>query len=78
MAKQISTMEKDVASLMGLPIEEVKNMSPLMIRNHIENMREEKMSFSSAFPIIGRGSVIRDFTTTEELDAEIDAILKND
>ena len=78
MSEHNGIVEKDVSSRLGLPIEDIKSMSPTMIRSHIEKMKKERMSFASAFPVIGRGSVLRDFASTEELNAEIDTILKND
>jgi len=70
-------VEKSAASLVGLPIETIRMYSPGELRNHLEKKNKRKFSFTSEFPVIGRGNVLRDnIATSEEINKDIDKILK--
>jgi len=72
-----SAIEKNVAALVGLPVETIREYSPRKLRNHLEKKNKRKFSFISEFPVIGRGSVLRDnIVTSEEINKDIDKILK--
>ncbi|MDR1292485.1 MAG: hypothetical protein LBJ91_03700 [Clostridiales Family XIII bacterium] len=79
MATAVNAMEKNVSSLMDMTLEEIKRMSPSEIRIHIEKSKNSKLTFVSAFPAIGRGNVLREnLATTEQLNAGVDEILRNE
>jgi len=72
-----AAVEKNASSLVGLPIEMIRMFSPNELRNHLEKKNKRKFSFSSEFPVIGRGNVLRDnIATSEEINKDIDKILK--
>jgi hypothetical protein len=71
-----AAVEKNAASLIGLPIETIRMYSPNELRNHLEKKNRRKFSFTSEFPVIGRGNVLRDnIITSEEINKGIDKIL---
>ncbi|GHS94760.1 hypothetical protein FACS1894107_15010 [Planctomycetales bacterium] len=71
-----SVVERSAEEATGLTVAEIRRMSPDKLRRHIEARNHRPMSFASAYPLIGRGSVLRDFISREELNRDIDAILK--
>ncbi len=60
----------------GMSVSAVKSSSPRSVREAIAVRSKRKVGFVSCHPVIGRGSVLRDFYTTEELDGEVDKALK--
>jgi len=73
-----TAVEKNVSALVGLPVEKIREYSPGELRNHLEKKNKRKFSFISEFPVIGRGSVLRDsIATSEKINKDIDKILKH-
>ena len=71
-----TVVEKNVESLIGLPIETIRMYSPGELRNHLEKKNKRKFSFTTEFPVIGRGNVLRDnIITSEEINKDVDKIL---
>ena len=71
-------VEKNVENLVGLSAETIRKYSPNELRLHLENKNKRKFSFTSEFPVIGRGNVLRaGIKTTEEINKDIDKILKH-
>ena len=69
-------VEKNVEDLVGLSAETIRKYSPNELRSHLENKNKRKFSFTTEFPIIGRGNVLRDnVKTSEEINRDIDKIL---
>lgn len=69
-------VEAHVEKLTGLSIELIRQMGPDELRAHLEKKNNQKLKFTSEFPIIGRGNVLRDsLKTTEQLNEEVDLIL---
>ena len=70
-------IEKNAENLIGLSAETIRKYSPNELRLHLENKNKRKFSFTSEFPVIGRGNVLRDgIKTSEEINKDIDKILK--
>ena len=71
-----SAVEKNVAALIGLPVEVIRMYSPSELRHYLEKKNKRKISFTTEFPAIGRGNVLRDnIITSEEINRDIDKIL---
>ena len=71
-----AVIEKNAEKLTGLSAEEIRRFSPGELRCYLEKKNKKKFSFTSEFPVIGRGSVLRDsIITTEKINKEIDKIL---
>ena len=71
-----TVVEKNIESLIGLPIGTIRMYSPCELRNHLEKKNKRKFSFTTEFPVIGRGNVLRDnIITSEEINKDIDKIL---
>lgn len=72
-----SHIEKNVVKVTGLTLDQIKDYSPSKFREYLEKKNNKKISFLSAFPVIGRGNVLRDnLVTSIQLNNEIDKILK--
>jgi hypothetical protein len=70
------TVEKNAETVIGLSAEEIRKYSPDELRNYLENKNRQKFIFTTEFPAIGRGNVLRDnIVTTEEINKDIDKIL---
>jgi hypothetical protein len=68
---------KNVEKKSGLTFSEIKSKDPSEIREHFEKRFNSKTIFSSEFPFIGRGNVLRDgIINHDQLNKEIDKILK--
>jgi hypothetical protein len=73
----LATVEKNAENLIGLSAETIRKYSPDELRFHLENKNKRKLSFTSEFPVIGHGNVLRDgIKTSEEINKDIDKILK--
>jgi len=73
---RFNVVEKNIAALIGLPIETIRMYSPSELRLYLEKKNKRKFSFTTEFPVIGRGNVLRDnIITTEEINRDIDKIL---
>jgi len=71
-----AAVEKNVENLIGLSAETIRKYSPDELRRHLEKKNKRKFSFTTEFPIIGRGNVLRDgIKTSEEINRDIDKIL---
>ena len=69
-------IEKNAEKLIGLSAEEIRRYSPSELRRFLENKNKKKLSFTTEFPVIGRGNVLRDsIITSEKINKEIDKIL---
>ena len=69
-------IEKNIESLTGLSAETIRKYSPGELRLHLEERNKRKLSFTTEFPVIGRGNVLRDnVKTSEEINKDIDKIL---
>lgn len=72
-----SYIEKKVVENTGLSLAQIKDYSPSKFREYLEKKNNKKFSFLSAFPVIGRGNVLRDnLISSSQLNSEIDKILK--
>ena len=72
-----SFVEKSAQNCTNLTLEQLKSISPNMLRAHLSTLTNKKISFISEFPYIGRGNVLREeLIDTEKLNNEIDKILK--
>jgi len=66
----------NAAQRVGLAPDQMKSMSPEEIRKHLTKKTGKPLTFSTAFPFIGRGNVLRDgIITAKEIDRDIDRIL---
>jgi hypothetical protein len=71
-----AVVEKNVENLIGLSAETIRKYSPNELRHHLEEKNKRKFSFTTEFPIIGRGNVLRDgIKTSKEINKDIDRIL---
>jgi hypothetical protein len=71
--KQLS---ENISKKIGLSMEELKRLNPTEIAFFLEKKHNKKLSFSSEFPFIGRGNVLRDgVVTSEQINKDIDRIL---
>ena len=71
-----TTVEKNAETLVGLPAEKIRMLAPDELRAYLEDKNKRKLSFTTEFPVIGRGNVLRDsIITTEEINKAIDKIL---
>jgi hypothetical protein len=71
-----NVIEKNIEARVGLPIETIRMYSPDELRLHFEKKNKRKFSFTTEFPVIGRGNVLRDnIITSEEINKDIDKIL---
>lgn len=76
MKSSIKNVESRIAALTGLSVSDIKGYSPEELRAHLESRSKKKLSFVSAFPVIGRGNVLRDdIESTESINKDIDKIL---
>ncbi len=67
---------KNVENHVGLSSQEIKDKSPEKIKEHLIKKTGKNISYESAFPVIGRGNVLRDsIVTSKEINKEIDKIL---
>lgn len=74
--KLTTELEQVIARKVGLNIEQLRQANPVDIAKHIERKTHKKLSFSSQFPFIGRGNVLRDgVVTSDQINKDIDRIL---
>lgn len=72
-----SVVEKNAEKITGLTLNEIKAISPEKFRSYLEHKNHKPFSFTSEFPVIGRGNVLRDnLVSTKTLNSEIDRILQ--
>jgi len=71
-----ATIENNVEKVVGLSAEEIRRYSPGELRRYLEKRNKKKLSFTTEFPVIGRGNILRDsIITSEEINKDIDKIL---
>jgi len=71
-----TAVEKNAERVVGLSAEEIRKYSPDELRRFLERRNKKKLFFTTEFPVIGRGNVLRDsIITSEEINKEIDKIL---
>lgn len=71
------TVENSAQKATNLSLSQIKSFTPAQMRHHLESEKKRQFSFTSEFPYIGRGNVLRDsIKDTGELNKEIDKILK--
>jgi len=76
MLKLNSILASNIAKKIGLTIEEIRYENPTEIALIIEQKQNKKLSFSSEFPFIGRGNILRDgIVTSQNINKDIDRIL---
>jgi hypothetical protein len=69
-------LNKNIESAVGMSIDEIKSISPEDYRAFMERKNNSKMRYSSEFPSIGRGNILReDLIDGDALNAEIDELL---
>ena len=67
---------KNIEKKLGLSIEEVHLLNPIEISQKIEQNTGRSLSFSSEFPYIGRGNILRDgLFEHKQINNDIDRIL---
>ena len=72
-----SGVEKSAERATGLPLGQIKSMSPEGFRTYLEQKNKKSFSFTSEFPFVGRGNVLRDsLISSSSLNSEIDEILR--
>jgi hypothetical protein len=71
-----TVVEKNAENLIGLSADTIRKYSPDELRLHLENKNKREFSFTTEFPIIGRGNVLRDsIKTSKEINRDVDRIL---
>jgi len=71
-----AAIEKNAEKVIGLSAEEIRKYSPGELRRYLEKRNRKKLFFTTEFPVIGRGNVLRDsIITSEKINKEIDKIL---
>jgi hypothetical protein len=76
MIMPFETVEKNTENLIGLSAETIRKYSPSELRFYLENKNKRKFSFTTEFPVINRGNVLRSgIKTSEEINKDIDRIL---
>ena len=71
-----SSVENNVEKITGLTLSQIKKISPEKFRSYLEQKNKKKFSFTSEFPVIGRGNVLRDnLVDSNQLNNEIDRML---
>jgi hypothetical protein len=69
-------VEKNAEKVVGLSVEKIRSYSPGELRRYFEKRNKKKLFFTTEFPVIGRGNVLRDsIVTSEKINKEIDKIL---
>lgn len=77
MIMYFSKVEKNAEKVTGLSLSEIKAISPEKFRIYLEKKNKKPFSFTSEFPVIGRGNVLRDsLITSRIINSEIDKILR--
>lgn len=70
-------MRKSAEKQTGLSAQQIQDFSPEQMRSYLEKRCNKKLRFISAFPVIGRGNILRDnLASSENINSEIDRILK--
>jgi hypothetical protein len=76
MMASFSKVEKNVETLTGLSVEEIRRFSPEKLRAWLQQRKGVKLAFVSEFPVIGRGNILRDnIADSDMINRDIDKIL---
>jgi uncharacterized protein (DUF2249 family) len=71
-----SAIEKNTENRVGLSVEMIRQYSPWKLREHLEKKNKQKFTFTSEFPAIGRGNILRDgIVDSDAINKDIDRIL---
>jgi hypothetical protein len=71
-----SKIEQNVESLTGLSVDKIRWYSPDELRKYFETRNDSKLTFTSEFPAIGRGNVLREgIIDSDTINNDIDKIL---
>lgn len=74
---QAEMVLEHAAATVGMTLSDLKKADVSDIRRKIEEKHGKPLSFTSEFPVIGRGNVLRDrIMTSDQINSEIDEILK--
>jgi hypothetical protein len=66
----------NIEKKVGLSIKKIDDKNPVEISKHIEKMTGNALTFSSEFPFIGRGNILRDgLIESNRINQDIDKIL---
>lgn len=67
---------KQIEKKIGMKIEEIRNIGPDEFKKIQSRKKNKNLTFSSEFPFIGRGNVLRNsLKTTDDINKDIDKIL---
>jgi hypothetical protein len=73
----LSLLERTVELILGCKAEDLRNSTLDEQRSAVEQKQGHRMVFRCAFPVIGRGNIMRDRTQSrDEIDRLIDEALK--
>jgi hypothetical protein len=73
----ITNFEKAIEKVTGESVDSLRDMSIDKRRQIVEKKHNQHMLFPSLFPLIGRGSVLRDCTVSrKEIEAQLDEVLR--
>jgi hypothetical protein len=71
-----SKIEQNIESLTGLSVDKIRRYSPEELRKYFEARNNCKLTFTSEFPSIGRGNVLREgVVDSDTINNDIDKIL---
>jgi hypothetical protein len=72
----LEMLEKSVERKTGIPVAELRQMTISEMRCRVEHEKKHPMEFYSAFPLIGRGNVMRDCVISHaDIERELDEVL---
>ena len=75
--RTLSSLERTVERILGCKAEDLRNSTLDEQRSTVEQKQGHRMVFRRAFPVIGRGNVMRDRTQSRaEIDNLVDQALK--
>lgn len=70
-------IESHLEKMTELTVNQIRDSSLEDFRAYLENRNKKKITFTSEFPSIGRGNILRDsLYNSEELNNEIDKIVR--
>lgn len=73
----LNTIEQAIERTTGMRVSELRKQSVTEIRTLAEKSHGKPMRFTSSFPFIGRGNVLRDcLVSHEEVEASLDEALR--
>ncbi len=76
MLKLNQKIKDNIEKKLNISIKEIQDLTPWELSKHIEKEKGAKLTFSSEFPFIGRGNVLRDgIISSEKINEDIDKVL---